>query len=151
MKYLKTYKVFESSSVKVKDYLGDIFLDIKDRGIEVDVDRRYIRGSDYEELTGYKVIIGDKSIHRMNDSAKTFLMRDVYDSIQMAKSYIQGEGFFLSDIRGGSPDKYGGVENYGLLYGFNLYQNRHLDKSIFKPKYKLFDKPLVYLEIDFRK
>jgi len=148
MKHIKTYKLFESSSEEVKNYLKDIFLDVEDKEIEVDIDRRYIRTRDFEELTGYKIIIGDADTRRVNGSIKIalgryFLLKDVYDSIQMAKSYMSDEGFFLGELRGGSINKYGEVETYGLLYGFDLYQNGHVDK--------LFDKPLVYLEIDFRK
>ncbi len=146
MKHIKTYKLFESSSEEVKNYIKDIFLDIQDEEIEFDIEGRWIRTRDFEELTGYKVMIGDGSRrpghHRIN-GVKTFKLKDVYDSIQMAKSYMSDEGFFLVELKGMSPDKYGDIETYGLLYGFDLYQNGHVDK--------LFDKPLVYLEIDFRK
>ncbi len=149
MKYLIKYKLFESSSEEVKNYLYDIFLDIQDKEIEFDIDRRYIRTthhpthpSSIEELTEYKIIIGKKIYSDLGRSAKTFLLKDVYDSIQMAKSYMSDEGFFLVELRCGSLNKWGEVENFGLLYSFNLYE---------EGKCELVDKPLTYLEIDFRK
>ncbi len=142
MKYLSTYKLFESSSEETKNYIKDIFLDAEDKEIEVYIEGRWIRTHDFEELTGYKIIIGKKIYSDYGRSAKTFLLKDIYDSIQMAKSYMSDEGFFLSELRCGSLNKWGEVETYGILYGFNLHE---------EGKCELFDKPIVYLEIDFRK
>jgi hypothetical protein len=170
MKHLKTYtlfervstKLFESSSEEVKNYLKDIFLDVEDKGIEVDIRSNSTFWKGRENLTGYRITIGDIFTRRMNNSIKTFLLKDVYNNIQIAKSYMGDEDFYLSEMRGGSPhqtklvDEYGtsyrqhplgspigsSIETYGLLYGFDLYE---------KGKSKLFDKPLTYLEINFER
>jgi hypothetical protein len=155
MKHLKTYtlfervstKLFESSSEEVKNYLKDIFLDVEDKGIEVDIRSNSTFWKGRENLTGYRITIGDINARRMNNSIKTFLLKDVYDNIQIAKSYMGDEDFYLSEMRGGSPGEYNSpigssIDTYGLLYGFDLYE---------KGKSKLFDKPLTYLEVNFER
>jgi hypothetical protein len=143
MKHLKTYKIFESSPEGTKQYLKDIFLDIQDKGIEfVGISSSTSNG----ELHTCTVIIGDRKTSqfraRMEPNTKTFLLADVYDSIQMAKSYMSDEGFFISEIRVQSPDKYGDFKVYSLLYSYNLYE---------EGKGKLFEKPITYLELKFNK
>ena len=93
MKHLKTYtlfervsketKLFESSSEEVKNYLKDIFLDVEDKGIEVDIRSNSTFWKGRENLTGYRITIGDIFTRRMNNSIKTFLLKDVYDNIQI--------------------------------------------------------------------
>jgi len=143
MRYLKTYKVFESSSDEVKQYLTDIFLDIQDKGIEfVGISSTTTN----EELDTCTVIIGDRKTARfrarMERNTKVFHLSDVYDSIQMAKSYMSDEGFSVNDVRIISPDKYGEFEVYDPLYSFSLYE---------KGKGELFKKPITYLELKFSK
>jgi hypothetical protein len=157
MKHIKTYtKLFESSEDnQVKSYLKDIFIELEDTDIPVKIEsttgvlQSFLKYMKSPLL--YTITIGTKS-RRLSDVVKTFQLSDIYDSIQMAKSYMSEEGdvnkvfkggYFLSDIKGGSPGKYGDVETYGLLYGFDLYQNGHVDK--------LFDKPLTYLELSFKR
>jgi hypothetical protein len=151
MKHLKTYtlyervsketKLFESSSDEVEEYLNNIFLDVEDKDIELEIEGRYISTLPVpgvlktEKLDGYKVMIGVK-----RNDAKRFQLADVYDNIQMAKSYMSDEGFFIRRIRGLSPDKYGELEVYELFVSCNLYDNG---------KGELFEKPLVYLEVLF--
>lgn len=143
MRYLKTYKIFESSSEDIKQYLKDIFLDLQDKGIEfVGVSSSTSNG----ELDICKVIIGDRKTSkfraRMESNTKTFLLADVYDNIQMAKSYMSDEGFSLDNLRILSPDKYGEFEVYYPLYIFSLYE---------EGKGELLKAPITYLELDFSK
>jgi len=150
MRYIKLFekfviqpdvKIFESEkSLNIKNCLNDIFLDVEDEGIEVNIEDKYRRtpSSDIEELIGYKIIIGDVRI--LGESHKTFLLKDVYDSIKMAKDYMSDEGFFISEMIG--ERQQGHIETFNLLYNFNLYE---------QGRSKLFDEPLTCLEIDFIK
>jgi hypothetical protein len=157
MRYIKLFekfviqpdvKIFESEkSLNIKNCLNDIFLDVEDEGIEVNIEDKYrrtpnylnngFRTSDIEELIGYKIIIGDVRI--LGESHKTFLLKDVYDSIKMAKDYMSDEGFVISEMIG--EHQQGHIyEAFNLLYNFNLYE---------QGRSKLFDEPLTCLEIDF--
>lgn len=142
MKHIKTYQLFESSSDDIKQYLKDIFLDLQDKGIEFVVSYTTYWG----ELDIYKVIIGDRNTNRnliysIEPNTKLFYLSDIYDNIQMSKSYMTDEGFSLDDIRIQSPDEHGELEVYGT-YAFNLYE---------QGKGELCEQPITYLELKFNK
>jgi hypothetical protein len=142
MKHIKTYKVFESSSDEVKQYLNDIFLDLQDKEIEFVVNYTTYWG----ELDIYKVIIGDKNTNRnliysIEPDTKLFYLSDIYDNIQMAKSYMTDEGFSLDNVRIQSPDEDGELRVYGLS-AFNEYG---------QGKGELGEQPITYLELKFSK
>jgi hypothetical protein len=57
MKYIKKYKLFESEDFEKED-IKDIFIDLIDLYyIDVDIEDRFIRTSDYEEKTGLNIKI----------------------------------------------------------------------------------------------
>ena len=146
MKHLKSYKIFESSddSIRayandidlyesVKDYLKDIFLELEDDEFDIDIEGRWMRTDEFEELTGYEVKI---------KRSKTFLLEDIYDYILTCKSYLKDVGFFITEIDGIIPGN-NRQERYYLDYG-GLHESD-------PEKFKLFDKPLIRLEFKIRK
>lgn len=151
MKHLKSYKLFESSDDAIrayaneidlyestKDYLKDIFLELEDENFLIDIAGRWMRTSEFEELTGYEVKI---------KRSKTFLLEDIYEYILACKSYLKEVGFFIAEIGGNVPSgpiETCYVERYGLDYGIGLHESD-------PEKYKLFDKPLIRLEFTIRK
>jgi hypothetical protein len=142
MKHLKSYKLFESSSEDIKQYLKDIFLELQDKGIEFVVSYTTYWG----ELDIYKVIIGDRNTNRnliysIEPDTKLFYLSDIYDNIQMSKSYMTDEGFSLDNVRIQSPDEDGELRVYGLS-AFNEYG---------QGKGKLCEQPITYLELKFSK
>jgi hypothetical protein len=148
MKHLKTYvkftdvhyKLFENSvSEEIKDYLKEIFLELEDDGFDIDIEGRWMRTEEFEELTGFVV-----KIRKIGFPIKTFLLEDAYVYILTCKSYLEENGFFITDIRGAVLDKYNKPETYGLDYGIGLHESN-------PEKYKLFNKSLTYLEFSIRK
>ena len=133
MKHIKTYKIFESSeNDEVKQYLEDIFLELEDEGFDVGIVR-------WER---FKVIISKFSTDGTS-ILERFKLKDVYDSIQMARSYMLDKGFFINELKGVLTNKYGQTEVVdSLLSSCNLYE---------EGKGELFDKPIHYLEFKFNK
>jgi len=145
MIYLKKYKTFENifsdyakeinEYESIKDYLKDIFLELEDEGFDIDIEGRWLRTSEFEELTGYEVKI---------KRSKTFLLEDIYDYILTCKSYLKEMGFFInvgpSGISGTRRDK----QRYGLGYSIDLHEKD-------PEKYKLFNKELISLDFTIRK
>jgi hypothetical protein len=99
MRYIKLFekfviqpdvKIFESEkSLNIKNCLNDIFLDVEDEGIEVNIEDKYRRtpSSDIEELIGYKIIIGDGS------TAREFASSTLVTNAQTGTTYT----FVLAD------------------------------------------------------
>jgi hypothetical protein len=142
MKYIKTYKLFESNEIEIREYLNDIFLELEDDGFKVEVDSRWIRTSDVEEHTGYEVSI--KKIFT-EFPIKTFLLEDIYQYyILTCKSYLKENGFFITDVEVSALGKYNKPEKYVLDYSISLHESN-------PEKYNLFDKPLINLEFKIRK
>jgi hypothetical protein len=141
MKHLKTYQIFESNEEdRINNYLRDIFLELEDDGYNVEIDNRYIRTSEYEEFTGILVKIERKNFKFPVD---TFLLENIYETILTCKSYLKETKFFITDISciaidGDRPYR------YGLDYGIHLHE-------LNPEKYKLFNKPLINLELSIRK
>jgi hypothetical protein len=85
MKHLKSYKIFESSesqSEEIKSYLSQIFLELEDNGYDIDIEGRWMRTYNTEELTGFQISISGKEIEE-----------DILPTIQTAINYISDEGF----------------------------------------------------------
>ena len=135
MKHLKTYKLFEdidhTEYESIKDYLKNIFLELEDDEFEIDIKGRF-RTEEFEEF--------EVKIKR----SKTFLLEEVYDYILTCRSYLNENGFFITDIRGDVLGDFNRRERYGLSYDIDLHEKN-------PEKYKLFAKPLISLEFTIRK
>jgi hypothetical protein len=141
MKYLNTFKMFESNVDEIRYQLNDFFLELEDEGLKVEIDSRWIRTSDIEEHTGYVVKI--KKIFT-EFPIKTFLLNNVYEYILTCKSYLKENGFFITDISCITLDKYNETQIYCLDYNISLHESD-------PEKYKIFDRPLVSLNFKIRK
>jgi hypothetical protein len=172
MKHIKTYgkftdvhyQLFESSKEddEVKDYLKDIFLEAQDMGLPVKIESMtgLIQGifKYMKEPLLYRITIGDKE---RTPDAKPFYLKDVCESILMAKSYMseegevnkvfKGKGYNLSKVKAKSASLLyvvlGSSQRY-MFDGDNILNNI---LSYEKGEGELFDEPIVSLEIDFKR
>jgi hypothetical protein len=128
MKHLTTYKLFES---EVTDYIKDIFLEVEDKGIYISVAEFNIT----KHLRKFIIYIGSNS-----SNYKLFKIEDVYDSIMMAKSYMEDQKYNLFDMEGKVLSKSDSIVKYVLIDRFN-----NDDKEFFK------DKEFTLIELGFVK
>ena len=147
MRYLNSYKLFESSddairvysteidlSESIKDYLKDIFLELEDDGFEVDIEGRWMRTSEFEELTGFEVKI---------IRSKPFLLEEVNEHILTCESYLKENGFQIDNIQIYIPDINGRGETYSLDYLIKLNKSN--------PEVYKLDRELVQLILYIQK
>lgn len=137
MRYLKSYKIFESSEdqySEIKSYLSQIFLELEDVGCEIDISGTWMRtptGTLPTELTGFKIKIGDKDTE------------DIIPAIESSINYMSSEGFTNYWIM---------VEDYGKLNIDELETYLNLQKSLANPSYKnYYRRSKKSLELNFRK
>jgi len=111
MKYLKKYKVFELSEndeSKVIDDLIDIFSDISDYGLEVEVESVPGRRSSVPDYDETSITLGDSiniSIHGIvgddnlvDFSLPTFKLGYVIDVIQRANDFLKSYSYMIQPI-----------------------------------------------------
>ena len=116
MKHIKTYKLFESSSEDIKQYLSDIFLELEDEGYDVSIkdstsnfhssaamgrEYRVIISSAYSGLPGNHPI-PDNITYK--NSGKSFKLSDIFDLILTTDSYMNDNGWSIYDIRFRTPE-----------------------------------------------
>ena len=144
MKYIKTYKLFESSSdeEEIINYLKDIYLEVEDQDIYLEVEDQdidvhitkeysYYRevnndGENKEVMKLYKIIvnIGKVMLNQYLDLefGRSFTLEEVYDTILTSKSYMSDEGFFISNIKVDSfPNK--SKQCHTVRYRYDLFDN----------------------------
>ena len=124
MRYLKSYRLFESFDEEIKSYLSQIFLELEDEGYEVDIEGRWLRTETTEELTGFKVIISGKDIGE-----------DILPSIETSISYMSSQDFGRYWIK---------LSNFGVLNIIELKSYLNLKKSLVNP-------PKTTIELNFQK
>jgi hypothetical protein len=136
MKYIKSFKIFESSeeikSEEIKSYLSQIFLELEDDGYVIDIEGRWLRTyntafgfpDSLEELTGFKIKIGGKSAKE-----------DILPTIETSINYMSDEGFGNYWII---------LENFGKLNFEEL-------KNYFNVSTSLVNLPERTLELNFHK
>lgn len=100
MRYLNTYKLFESSVEDPKpiiEYLKDIFLEVEDDGFNVDVDKLT---SLYNWGHVFTVVIykSESPLVSSPDESIRFKMKDVLETILTAESYMKSLGYKISLI-----------------------------------------------------
>jgi hypothetical protein len=140
MKHIKTYKIFESTELNIKEDIKDIFLELEDAGFDV-------RVASLNHLDPKEVIIKSGS----NIGINTFLLEDIYEYILTCKSYLKEMGFFITDIKAwvkvikdGATILTGPETNIILDDNIALYESDPEEN-------KLFDKPIIKLEFKIRK
>ena len=96
MRYLNTYKLFESSSHigadEVINYLYDIFLEVEDEGFNTLVEKNW--------NNVYTVLIFKSGVPLASSSNKShrFKMKDVLETILTSESYMKSLGYKISLI-----------------------------------------------------
>jgi hypothetical protein len=152
MKWIKTYKIFESTEPNIKEDIKDIFLELEDGGFDVKVDTRWVRTLNTEEHIGYLINIKRGSTFNGTYVAmNTFLLEDIYEYILTCKSYLKEMGFFIDEIKGWAKVIKDGAT---ILTGpeTNIILNDNIDLHESDPEEnKLFDKPLMSLTFTIRK
>lgn len=121
---IQNFKLFESSDEQIKSYLSQIFLELEDDGYVIDIEGRWIRTYNTEELTGFKIKIGRKSAKE-----------DVLPTIETSISYMNSQGFKNYWII---------LENYGRLDINELREYFNIQKF-------LVNSPERTLELNFHK
>lgn len=126
MKYISTFELFEGYNKprQVKSYLSEIFLELEDDGYNIDIEGRWMRTFNTEELTGFRIKINGKNAEE-----------NVIPAIETSINYMSTEGFNRYWIM---------VENYGQLTMSELSSYFNLRKSLVNP-------PKISLELNFRK
>ena len=145
MKWIKTYKLFESTETNIREDIKDIFLELEDEGFDV-------KASSLNHLDPKDVTIKRGStFNGTYVDINTFLLEDVYEYILTCKSYLKEMGFFITDIKAwakvtkdGSTILTGPETNFILDDNIDLYESDPEEN-------KLFDKPLIKLEFKIRK
>jgi hypothetical protein len=134
MKYIKSYKIFESSdeslSVEIKSYLSQIFLELEDEGYDVDIEGRWKPNwdrppYDSQDLTGFKIKISGKIVKE-----------GILPAIETSINYMSDEGFGNHWIN---------LDNFGTLNFEELKNYFNIKKSLVN---KLENKNLVLNFID---
>ena len=124
MKHIKKFKLFESFDEEIKSYLSQIFLELEDEGYDIDIEGRFMRTEEFEELTGFKINISGKDIGE-----------DILPSIETSISYMSSQDFGRYWIK---------LPNFGVLNIGELKSYLSLKKSLVNP-------PKTTVELDFRK
>ena len=92
MRYLKPYKLFESTEVDfdIEQDIKDIFLELEDIGFTIKIGNRRFSG-------GYEI-----EIMKINDDSQKedFLLREICDSLIVLVSYLKDNGYYIYDVLG---------------------------------------------------
>jgi hypothetical protein len=143
MRFIKGYKLFEASKEDIDINLKDIFIELEDRNLNVSIkDAISIIGADK------KVIIIETETEDMDARYnQAFTLEDVYYSIIHAKSYMEGEGYQMVRIIGGTP-----------MINRNLRRREvsYINLSYFLSEYErgkgdTLDKNLIHIQLEFIK
>jgi hypothetical protein len=140
MKYLSTYKLFESSVEEPEptiEYLKDIFLEVEDDGFNVDVDTLT---SLYNWGHVFTVVIykSESPLVSSPDESIRFKIKDVLETILTSESYMKSLGYKLNHIQSNEVQlKYSSVGGY--------------DSSVLKSGRREQSKETIYLKIEFTK
>ena len=147
MRYLNTYKLFESSVEDPKpiiEYLKDIFLEVEDDGFNVDVDTltSLYNWSNVFTVTIYKsefpIVRPYVQVRDFNDESDRFKIKDVLETILTAESYMKDLGYKLNLIKSNEVHlKYSSQDGY--------------DSSVLKSGRREQSKETIYLKIEFTK
>ena len=154
MKYIKSYKIFESSVEDPKpiiEYLKDIFLEVEDDGFNVDVfgDLRpdtltsLYNWSNVFTVTIYKsefpvANFRDQFLFNPLNESDLFKIKDVLETILTAEGYMKSLDYKLNHIQSNEVDlKYSSVGGY--------------DSSVLNSGRREQSKETFYLKIEFTK
>lgn len=93
MRYLKSYKTYESSEINL--YVEDIFRDLEDNGFKVFVKYKTTEGTlPYNPRFPNKAVSEEVLVDICN-SKKRFRYSEISQSVEHLKSFMKGEGYQL--------------------------------------------------------
>ena len=145
MKWIKTYKLFESTETNIREDIKDIFLELKDEGFDV-----YVAALNHLDPKDVSIKKGS-TFNGTYIGINTFLLEDVYEHILTCKSYLKEMGFIITNIEAWAKViKDGATILTGPETYFILDDNIALYESDPEGN-KLFDKPIIKLSFKIRK
>ena len=141
MRYLKSYKLFESVSADIKADIEDMLLELTDYQIEYSV----------TELKYYKDGIKGEDCLRVyikDNQNRFFGLEDIMDVLLRIKDYLK-ESDYSIDLGIPNSDDYLDIDNFMKefsgeeLYDINIFIYNNPRISPFKRKYTLFESKFV--------
>ena len=141
MRYLKSYKLFESVSTDIKADIEDMLLELTDYQIEYSV----------TELKYYKDGIKGEDCLRVyikDNQDRFFRLEDIMDVLLRIKDYLKETDYSI-DIGIPNSDDYLDIDNFMKefsgeeLYNINIFIYNNPIISSFKRKYTLFESRFV--------
>jgi hypothetical protein len=141
MRYLKSYKLFESVSADIKTDIEDMLLELTDYQIEYSV----------TELKYYKDGIKGEDCLRVyikDNQDRFFRLEDIMDVLLRIKDYLK-ESDYSIDLGIPNSDDYLDIDNFMKefsgeeLYNINIFIYNNPRISPFKRKYTLFESRFV--------
>lgn len=90
MRYLKSYKIFESSD-ESEQWLKDIFLELEDEGYNINI--KNSKGNFHSSAAMCSTY--DVTISR----EKSFKLPDIFEIILTAESYMKDDGWYVNRVR----------------------------------------------------
>ena len=149
MKWIKTYKIFESEDFDIEEMIKELFLELEDEGFVVKVEPTIAHFS-------YNVMIKkywdneDNMLtqYELENYGPTFILRDVLDSIVMCSGYLKDNGWQIWDVDGLGLNKMGRYEVKDVAYIGNLDPRINFQERGPEP---LFDVEMVRLRLIIRK
>ena len=162
MKWIKTYKIFESDDFDIEEMIKELFLELEDEGFVVKVEPNYSSAS-RDKVFSYNVMIkkywtdeGNMlTQYELENYGPQFILRDVLDSIVMCSGYLKDNGWHIWDVDGLGLNKMGRYEVKDVAYIGNLdprinFQERGPEPQEVVRKH-LFDVEMVRLRLIIRK
>lgn len=158
MKWIKSYKIFESESedFEIEESIKELFLELQDEGFDVTVEPNYSSAS-RDKIFSYYVVIKKQwsedvehlltEYERRNYGPK-FILRDVLDSVVMCSGYLKDHGYQIWDVDGLGLNKIGKHEVKNVAYIGNLDPKINFQERGPEP---LFDVEMVRLRLVIRK
>jgi hypothetical protein len=103
MRYLKTYKIFESSEEDIMSFLKDIFLDLEDMDFNVSIEKSTLWKANpllQTDFNVFSVLIykSDTPVYYSPNKSDRFKLKDVLETILDAERYMKSEGYKIDSI-----------------------------------------------------
>ena len=155
MKWIKTYKIFESEDFDIEEMIKELFLELEDEGFVVKVEPNYSSAS-RDKVFSYNVMIkkqwGDignmLSEYERGNYGPLFVLRDVLDSVVMCSGYLKEHGYQIWDVDGLALNKMGKYEVKDVAYIPGLDPRINFQERGPEP---LFDVEMIRLRLIIRK
>jgi hypothetical protein len=137
MKYLNTYKLFESYD-ESEQWLKEIFLELEDEGYNISIKNSKANfHSSIAMCRTYNVTI---DVYKSKSGRKSFKLSDIFEYILTAESYMEDDGWYVNELR---------FRSLRPIKWFSLNENDvEKLKDVENLKKEVLD--ITYLEIEFK-